>query len=173
MPIKIQDLQIDLFDRIDAEISQIDRMHLQVGWFQSAKYDDNTPVAAIAAQNEYGNPLKGIPPRPFIRPTIAENTDLWTEFIGNEVTYIISGDRTGEEVMGNLGHNVAGSIRKTISNLYDPPLSPVTIKRRLAERANKTMVGSLDKPLVFEGIMMNSVSYIVNDGEEVSPFSGG
>ncbi len=35
----------------------------KVGWFAGSRYDDNnkTPVAEVAAQNEYGNPAKHIP----------------------------------------------------------------------------------------------------------------
>jgi len=54
---------------------------VRIGWFPSARYDDekNTPVAAIAAQNEYGNPSKNIPARPFIRPAIAHNQNKWSD----------------------------------------------------------------------------------------------
>jgi hypothetical protein len=46
---------------------------LAVGWFSTAKYQqDNTPVAEAAATNEYGNPIAHVPSRPFMRPVFAE-----------------------------------------------------------------------------------------------------
>ena len=43
---------------------------VKVGWFPSSVYPDGETVAFVALQNELGDPAKGIPPRPFIRPTI-------------------------------------------------------------------------------------------------------
>ena len=41
---------------------------VQVGFFATAKYDNGTPVAAVAAYNEFGT--KRIPERPFFRQAI-------------------------------------------------------------------------------------------------------
>ena len=64
---------------------------VKIGWFPSARYDDekSTPVAAIAAQNEYGNPNKNIPARPFIRPAIIRDQKTW-EDIAKRVSTSIS-----------------------------------------------------------------------------------
>ena len=47
--------------------------YVDVGWFPSARYNDekSTPVASVAEENEYGNPAKNIPARPFLRPAIS------------------------------------------------------------------------------------------------------
>ena len=42
-----------------------------VGFFADAKYQDGTPVAAVAAWNEFGT--KNIPERPFFRNALAES----------------------------------------------------------------------------------------------------
>ena len=44
-----------------------------VGFFSDAKYQDGTPVAAVAAWNEFGT--KNIPERPFFRQAIAGMED--------------------------------------------------------------------------------------------------
>ena len=43
---------------------------VKVGFFSTAKYEDGTPVAAVAAWNEFGT--KTIPERPFFRRALAE-----------------------------------------------------------------------------------------------------
>ena len=44
---------------------------VKVGFFSTAKYQDGTPVAAVAAWNEFGT--KTIPERPFFRNALAES----------------------------------------------------------------------------------------------------
>ena len=46
---------------------------IQVGFFSSAKYPDGTPVAAVAAWNEFGT--KRIKERPFFRNAISEGAE--------------------------------------------------------------------------------------------------
>ncbi len=51
--------------RLQKALSAADKSDLQVGWFESAKYDDGTPVAGVAAIQEFGSAKNRIPPRPF------------------------------------------------------------------------------------------------------------
>ena len=50
---------------------------LRVGFLENAKYPDGTPVAMIAAIQDYGSPNAGIPPRPFFRNMIAAKSPEW------------------------------------------------------------------------------------------------
>ena len=75
--------------------------------------------------------------------------------------------------MEKIGLSVAGHIREAITKVQEPALSEKTIKARLAIRKDKKTIGRIDKPLVFEGLLLNSLTYIVKDGEEVEPFKGG
>ena len=118
MPIQPEDFQIDLFEKVDEAITQIGKLKLEVGWFEGAKYDADTPVAGVAAQNEYGNAALNIPPRPFIRPTVVERTRVWKGFITRNTKKVISGDLTVDQMMETLGLVVAGDIRK---NHYPDP----------------------------------------------------
>jgi len=57
---------------------------------------------------------------------------------------------------------VAGEIRRTISKLTSPALSPRTIQeRRLKYASNQQLVGGLTKPLVESGRMQDSVTHEV------------
>ena len=175
MPIQPEDFQIDLFDKVDEAITQIGKLKLEVGWFEGAKYDADTPVAAVAAQNEYGNEEKNIPPRPFIRPTVASRTRVWKGYITRNSKKVVSGDLTVDQMMETLGLVVAGDIRKTITQIHAPPLSETTLaaRRKIRNVTKEEASEELKKPLVFEAFLMNSVSYAVGDeGEVVSPFEG-
>ena len=137
----------------------------KVGWFAKSKYDDaeSTPVAYVAAQNEYGNPNKNIPARPFMRPTIAQQQEAWRKLAENGAKQVLKGNYTASDVMQLLGLKAAGDVKETISKLLEPPLSPVTIQRRLARRSNKSTLGLLTKPLVDTGIMLNTLTNTVED----------
>lgn len=169
--IKASDFQIDLFDKIDQAISDLDRMKLQVGWFEGTRYDTNTPVAEVAIKNEFGDPINNIPPRPFMRPTIKAQRDNWKKFSSQAAKRIINRKASPDKVLEIMGLSIAGEVRTTIARLDKPALSRKTIEQRLSVRKDKRTIGLLEKPLVFEGLLLNSVSYIVNDGEIVKPFS--
>ena len=130
-------------------------------------------MATIAAQNEFGDPAKRIPPRPFIRPALSENKVQWRDAIKRGTRSIILGAKTDEQVLEQIGLNVAGTIRLYITKVHRPKLSERTIAQRLAVRADKRTIGLLDKPLVFEGLLLNSVTYVVKDGEEKTPYKKG
>ncbi|KAG1305014.1 hypothetical protein G6F62_015645 [Rhizopus arrhizus] len=50
---------------------------LRVGFLENAKYPDGTPVAMVAAINEFGRPDHNQPPRPFFRRMIEEKHKGW------------------------------------------------------------------------------------------------
>lgn len=135
----------------------------RVGFFPSAKYEDGTPVAMVAAQNEFGDPANRIPPRPFMRPTASAQTTVWQQTAQRGARAITKGNATTEGVLEVIGLQAAGDIRKTISDLTSPPLRDSTIAARLAKRKNQTTVGKLDKPLVDTGTLLNAVTSEVSD----------
>ena len=57
---------------------------VKVGIVGHQRYDDDTPVAYIAAIHEYGSPNNNIPPRPFFRPTVAVQKKTWAR-IGKQI----------------------------------------------------------------------------------------
>ena len=137
----------------------------KVGWFEKSRYDDaeSTPVAAVAAQNEYGNPNMHIPARPFMRPTIIAQQKIWAKVAEQGARNILKGDQTSSDVLEMIGLKAAGDIRKTISKITTPPLSPRTIAARLAKRADHQTVGNLTKPLIDTGVMFNTLTNTVED----------
>ena len=137
----------------------------KVGWFKESRYPEppNVQVAYVATIQEYGYPAGNIPPRPFMRPTIALKQAEWTELALRGSRAILKGNQTIENVMEGLGMKAAGDIRKTISLVVSPPLSPRTIAARLRKRANKRITGKLTKPLIDTGLMFATLTNTVED----------
>ena len=121
---------------------------VQVGFFATAKYDDGTPVAAVALWNEFGT--KRIPERPFFRQAIqGADRDLTPIIKANLDPKTLAIDRP---LAGKLGTAMKGRIQKSITTLRTPPNAPSTIKAK----------GS-SNPLIDEGFMRKSVTYKIVD----------
>jgi hypothetical protein len=145
-------------------LKSLQNAQARVGWFPSAVYDDekSTPVAAVAAQNEFGNPAKNIPARPFMRPTIAKKSKEWKAIAEKGAQAVIENQIHVTDVLDLIGQAASADIKETISRLVTPALSPRTIAARLARRSNRKQVGSLTKPLIDTGKMIVSLDYEVD-----------
>ena len=123
---------------------------LRVGFFRTAKYPDGTPVAAVAAWNEFGTRTKGgsqhIPERPFFRQALRKVQSDVSELVQdgiNSKTMVVD-----DLLADRLGGLVAGAVQENIRDLKSPPNAPSTIARK----------GS-DNPLIDEGKMRTSVTW--------------
>lgn len=123
---------------------------LRVGFLENAKYPDGTPVAMIAAINEYGAPSRGQPPRPFFRNMINEKQGEWPEAIANLLRHH---DMNAAEALEDAGITIEGQLRQSITDLTEPPLAPSTIRRK-----------GHAKPLIDTSHMLNSVGHEVKKG---------
>lgn len=133
----------------------------KVGFFESAKYPDGTPVAQVAVVHEFGYTEGGIPPRPFMRTTANEQSANWSEAFGKGAKAIAKGRFSATQVMDAVGQLAAGDIRKKISEIQSPPLKEATIKARKRRYKDRKTTGNLTKPLVDTAVMVNSVTNIV------------
>jgi len=140
-------------------VKNISDKAVKVGWINKATYaDTNVTIAEAAATNEYGNPFKHIPARSFMRTTIVEQENVWRSQLEKDAINIIHGQMTIENSLERIGLIAAGDIRKKIAEIYEPPLSPVTIYNRLHRKNNKKTIGALDKPLVDTGVMLGALT---------------
>ena len=137
---------------------------LKVGWPEKKKYENGTYYAEAAAQNEYGNPLKKIPPRPFMRPAIAKNKNEWMRIIADGAEQVVNGERDVINVLDGLGATASGDIATEIKNLWSPSLSPYTVALRLEKYKDTGRVGALNKPLIDSGLMLKAVAWAI-EGE--------
>ena len=124
---------------------------IEVGFFETAKYEDGTPVAAVAAWNEFGTQRgddQHIPERPFFRQGLAEAEEKVAEHLAEHV----DGEtlRVTETLGDELGEIVAGEIVQRIVDLREPENAPST----------KAAKGS-SNPLIDTGTMRTAVTYKV------------
>lgn len=144
-----------VMEALDDIANSLSDKQLKVGFIDGATYPDGTPVAMVAATNEYGNPANNQPPRPFFRNAISDHETEWSEDIAR-------GLGTGlelEHVLSVVGEKIAGDIVQSISTLMDPPLSAATIASRKSKGNEST------KPLVDTKVMIRDVNYEVGDIE--------
>jgi hypothetical protein len=137
---------------LEAKLRELARMvakpaTLRVGFLENAKYPDGTPVAMIAAIQDFGAPGVGIPPRPFFRNMIAAKKDEWPAAIA---ALLKAKNLDAEKALLAAGDAIAGQLRQSIIDTNEPPLAPSTVARK-----------GFDKPLIDTGHMLNSVDYEV------------
>lgn len=143
-------------------LGDLDGAGVRVGFFEGSKYDDGTPVALVAAVQEFGSPKQGIPPRPFMRQAIAQNGRWWARLVEAGMNELANGKQaTAHQVWDKVGLKAAGDVRKAISKVTAPALKKSTVARRLAKMADNKTVGNLTKPLVETGVMLNAVTHEV------------
>lgn len=121
----------------------------KTGWFETAKYADGTPVAYVAAIQEFGAVAEGvlIPPRPTMRPAVADKGQEWMDLLGKGAVAVLKGQETPQSAMEKVALRAAGDVAKNIQALTSPPLAPSTIKAK-----------GFAKPLVDTGLMLQSLT---------------
>ena len=120
---------------------------LDVGFLPGATYPNGTPVALVAAVQEYGSPKIGIPPRPCFRQMVVEDSPHW----GADTAALLK--RNGYDAGGALdlmGAAIKGELVQKIATFEGAPLAPASIARK-----------GFDKQLISTGHLVNSVDYIV------------
>ena len=151
------------FKAFEENVKELDGLTAKAGWFESSVYPNGTPVAYVAAIQEYGYPAGGIPPRPFMRPTIARERANWRALMLSGAKAIVAGNETPYSVMDKISAKAAGDVAKTIASITSPPLKPATIAARARKRVDRSITTSLSKPLVDTALMINSITHVVED----------
>ena len=152
---------------------------VEVGFLPNARYPDGTLVAAIAAIQEFGAPRAKIPPRPFFRNMIRDKSPEWPDAIRGVLKSV---DYDADKALTIVGDQIAGQLKQSIEDTFDPPLSPVTLMLRgmrtqaqfrnlpfgkmitiARERvkAGETNFGPSTKPLVDTGDLLRSIDFVV------------
>ena len=150
---------------LDEVGSHLDGKSLYVGFVDGSTYHDGTPVADVAHDNEFGDPREHRPPRPFFRNAISEHEDQWIETMGRG----LASGQPVDKVLEVMGAIIAGDVKLSITQLYDPALSPVTVALRMNKEYRQSIglpVNNSTKPLVDTGTMLESVNYEVRGADE-------
>lgn len=146
-------------DFLNKVAGQLESKQVKVGFIGGVVHEhSNETVAQIAAWNEYGQPENNQPPRPFFRNAINEHEKEWQDALAK----MIRSGMDVDQALDLIGSQIQGDVQLSISQLIEPPLSPVTLKIR---RTRKTRRTDSTKPLVDSGEMFDGVKYEVSDIE--------
>lgn len=119
---------------LEAVFKYLETHEAAAGWFNSAVYPDGTPVAYVAVIQEFGAPEQGIPSRSYQRVTIAERQAGWSVLFAKGIRAALAGRIDPEAVLNGLGLQVAGDMRKTLSQITTPELKESTLRARARRR---------------------------------------
>lgn len=137
---------------------QIKKSKIEVGFFESAKYPDGTPVAYVAAIQEFGYPAGNIPSRPFFRNAISQN-DGWKDLANKAIGAVVEGRMELNQALNQMGLKMAADVKDSITDGSYEALKQSTLDAR---QSRKRTQGVASKPLVDTGQMLQSVTYAVN-----------
>lgn len=162
---------------LTAAVKVLDGSQGRVGWFESAKTPDGTPVAGIASVQEFGSPAKRIPPRSFMRSTSSDQAPAWAKFTEQAARAVVQGKLAPDAMTEALALKAEGDVRRTISKIVAPPLSPLTLLARKERKAGRKVTGKTlgeltkrsdkgppdvtgvsTKPLVDSGLMLATLT---------------
>ena len=137
---------------------QMNRAKLEVGFFDTATYPDGTPVAYVAAIQEFGNPAGNNPSRPFFRNAISKN-DGWKQLATKAMNAVVEGRMGLDQALNQMGLKMAADVKDSITDGSYEALKQSTLDAR---QSRKRTEGVASKPLIDTGQMLQSVTYAVN-----------
>lgn len=158
--------------RLAAALKALHGMAGQVGWFESSKYPDGTPVAYVAAIQEFGYAPGGITPRMGLRAMAQDRQAFWAKVAEQGAKDILAGKSTIADVMELLGAVAEGDIRKQIASVTEPLLKDTTLEaraRRMGLEDARYLTATGAKPLVDTGYLLATTTHIVVDSGSIKP----
>ena len=123
-------------------LTALEKVDGKVGWFESAKYPDGTPVAGTMAVQELGSPKMSIPPRPYFRSTSAEQAAAWKAISGQLANRVLAGEITAEQAMDLLTQQAENDVLRKIESITAPKLSDLTLAARKYRKEGKKVTGA-------------------------------
>ena len=113
--------------------------------------EDGTPLAVIAAANEFGT--SRIPERSFLRVPLRASQQDFANVFRNQLPLVAQGELTLLQLMEQLGARAVSVSQGAISEGIQPANDPATVRQK----------GS-STPLVDTGRLRQSITYVV-EGE--------
>ena len=143
---------------INAVVQYLARKRVSVGFFDTAKYPDGTPVAYVAAIQEFGHPEGNIPARPFFRSAIAKIKQAFVDNSRAGVLAALEGRIAPQAMLERLGMMGSSAVQESITDGNYEPLKQSTLD---AKQSKKRTAGISSKPLIDTAQMLQSVTYAV------------
>lgn len=115
--------------------------------------DSKTTILEYAVYNEFGT--KHIPPRPFMRNAIENNSEAISKYIDMRTNEILEGKITGRKALMEIGEYMRGLIIQSIATAtsWAEPLSPKTLKIKQKKGSNNI------KTLIDERFLIKSIRF--------------
>jgi len=126
------DVQVRGGGAIERELERIGRdmrsARVKVGYLESERYPDGTPVAQVAFWQEFGTPGAKfpIPPRPTFRAMLAKHRGEW----GSQLAEQLSEGKTSHDALAVMGEVMSGELMHSVQTADVKALSPVTLMLR-------------------------------------------
>jgi hypothetical protein len=120
--------------------------------------------ATIGYIHETGAPASNIPARPWLGPGIRINQRQWTAFMKRAGELAFSGKMDEADRAWNAaGLTAVSGVKARIQSNIPPPLSPVTVARRVARRGGGggPVTASSFTALIDTAQFINSITYVV------------
>lgn len=143
---------------------------VRVGFFQGVRYEDGTPVAAVARYNEFGALAAGryrIPPRPFMRPALHANRAALTERLRQLYRKALREGTSTMDALALFGEYATEKVRSQIDATTSPANSYVTVHGGWLSTADGKPFYVEPKrgthPLKDTGFMQDSVTYQIEE----------
>lgn len=118
------------FKELAVNLANLGQNQAKVGWFESQKYADGTPIAYIACIHEFGYPEGKIPPRLGMRFTMAAKRPLWRHESETLSKRVLAGKMTGHDAMEAIALVAEAAFVQHISSNPPPPLKAATLASR-------------------------------------------
>jgi len=161
---------------------------IQAGWFETAKYDNGTPIGGIAAVQNYGATINQnitekqrkflmllgiflkkttttlhivIPPTHFMENCQNKNKEKWKELIKKAWAAVFLGKIEPDKAMEKVGGVIERDLLREITDGNYPPDKPLTVKAKLLKYKDQKTEGDLNKRLSGRAIMTNALSHKV------------
>lgn len=193
---QIKQVQSEAGKALESALKNLQNKVCKVGWIDKSKYPrrelkrahtvlkhlyaykilgivhEPPNVAFIAAQNELGNPNKKIPARPFLRPTVVRDSNIWKKIGLDGSKKVLKNQLKIEDVLDAIGSKAASGIIRSIRKVYSPSLAESTILARISRsstlkkikgKINISSLGNVTKPLIDTGLMLATVAYKVEN----------
>ena len=148
---KMQGDQGRLLAALDEIRKKVGRQQVNVGFLEGSTYPDGTSTPMVAAVQEFGATISHsdghttvIPPRPFMRNTVAKNSSRWGDLLGAALK---ASDLNAKQALALTGLKVVSQMQDEVKALTEPPLAPSTVKAK-----------GFDTPLIDTGHLLNSIA---------------
>jgi hypothetical protein len=136
-------------------VRKMNDMKLEWGIFSDAEtYEDGMTPADVAKLNEEGHEIN-TPPRPFMSTNAEKEKPVLKKMIKSLYRKMTKKIISPEERLMILGEYMEESLKQEIVDWSDPPNAPSTIAKK-----------GFNDPLINTGLMLDSVSYRINNGED-------